>query len=206
MFGLGVLFMGLEEIKLKILNDAQDTASEILDKANLKAHQIMEEAEDRAKSAAENILKLAGKNAEKEKRRILTLARLKSKNLVLTEKQKLIEDVFEGALNRLNNLSDGEYRSFVEKFILKTVSSGEEEIIISPASEKSITDDLISEINSELIKNGKVGKLKLSSERREIGKGFILKSTNAEIDCTFKAIIEESKNEMEPEVVKVLFS
>jgi V/A-type H+-transporting ATPase subunit E len=197
--------MGLEEIKLKILNDSRDAASEILDKAHLKTRQIVAEAENNAELKAENILKLGDKKAKEEKKRILTLARLESKSLILFGKQELIENIFKEAFNRLNNLSDTEYRNFIKKFMLKTILSGEEEVIVSPAPEGDTIESLIPEINSELVKENRSGRLKLFSERREIGRGFILKDINTEINCTFGSIVEEVKNETESEVAKILF-
>jgi V/A-type H+-transporting ATPase subunit E len=64
----------------------------------------------------------------------------------------------------------------------------------------------IAGINTQLKARGIKGELKLSDEARGISGGFILKKGDIEVNNTFEALIRMTRDELEAEVVKVLFS
>ena len=60
-------------------------------------------------------------------------------------------------------------------------------------------------VNAKLKENGKKGELKYSDICRETEGGFILKSGDIEINCSFSSILRMEYNKIEAEVIKVLF-
>lgn len=196
--------MAFEDILKRIREDGRKEAGQVRKEAEEEAKRILEETKKESSSVKEKILHDAQTSIRDEKRRILTMANLEARKKVLGKKQDLIEQTFQKALNHLGHLSDEEYRKAIKKMLLRTVESGEEEVIISPG-EKRITLALLNEVNEELSSKGKQGKLKLSSERREFQGGFILKAGRKEVNSTFDSLFKERREELEAEVAKILF-
>lgn len=196
--------MALEDILKRIREDGCKEAGRIREEAEEEAKRILEETKKESGSVKEKILHDAQTSIRDEKRRILTMANLEARKKVLGKKQDLIEQTFRKALNYLGHLSDEEYRKAVKKLLLRTVESGEEEVIISPG-EKRLTPALLNEVNGELSSKGKQGRLKLSSGRREFQGGFVLKAGRKEVNNTFAALFKERREELEAEVAEILF-
>ncbi len=196
--------MAFEDILKRIREDGHKEAERIRKEAEGEAEKILEEVRREVGSVKEKTLHDAQVSLQDEKRRILTMASLEARKKVLEKKQDLIEESFQKALNHLGHLSDEEYQEAVKKLLLRTVESGEEEVIISPG-EKRLTSALLDEVNEELHSKGRPGKLKLSSERRGFQGGFILKAGRKEINNTFDSLFKEKREELEAEVAGILF-
>ena len=73
-------------------------------------------------------------------------------------------------------------------------------------SRQLFDEHFILEINEALKKSGKNGIIRLSHDNFVSGTGFILKKDGVEINCTFEAIVNSKRQELEGEVAKILFS
>ncbi len=197
--------MALEDILKRIQENAHKEAEGIRKEAGEEAEAILEEARKEAVSVREKLLEEGKVSSRQERRRILTIANLEARKEILGRKQNLIEEAFQKASQRLKALSDAEYQATVKKMLLKAVESGEEEVIISSRDEKRITPSFLKEVNKELAEKGKLGKLRLSSERRKFIGGFVLRSSRKEIKCTFDSLIKEKRDELEGEISRILF-
>ncbi len=60
-------------------------------------------------------------------------------------------------------------------------------------------------MNRELVRRGKEGGLKLSPEPRPIGGGCILKGEAYEINATLELLKRRVREELEPELTRMLF-
>ena len=77
--------------------------------------------------------------------------------------------------------------------------------MFSKADERIFTPEFIESVNEELKKLGRKGQLKVGSERRETGGGFILSDGGADIMCTYEALMSEARAGIEGDVLKLLF-
>jgi len=89
--------------------------------------------------------------------------------------------------------------------MLKSCQTGEELVVVGKNDRKRIDQKLINNVNAELVKAGKKGKLKLSSEPASIPDGFILKSGKIEISNSWENILRSLREKTEEEVIKLLF-
>jgi V/A-type H+-transporting ATPase subunit E len=190
--------MGLEDIKKKIIEDAEAQETSIVKEAEQKALQIAEEKSTYAEKAKEQIISRAQEEAEVEKNRIITIEKLESRKKVLSAKQKVIEQVFSQSLDTLSTLDD--YELFMENLIC-AVAHGGEEIILSPRDKNRLTKTFFDRINSKLEKA-----LKISEETKDIAGGFILRSGDIEINESFDAKMKILRDEMESQVAQIIFS
>lgn len=196
--------MGIENITERIISDAQEKVSEIKSGSDKESAKIRDEAKKKAESIKSQIIAGAESQAEEEKRRILAFARLEARNSVLTEKQKVIGQVFNKASEELQSLPDREYEDLIKKLLIKDAVTGEEEIIFSSGDKKRITDKLIADVNAALKANGRKGNLKIAQETRKIEGGFILKAEGVEINNSFSSLLSLLREELEYKLLEIL--
>ncbi len=196
--------MPFEKITERILEEADIKAKNIKTDTKAKAKEILAEAGEQAEEVRSQILSEAESSGAEEKKRILALTRLEVRNSVLSEKQKLVESVFREASKKLLSLSDSEYQKFIKNLLLKTVVTGDEEVIIVSGDKKRIDKELLAEVNKSLVKDGRKGNLTLASETRDIQGGFILRSGGIEINSSLSALVDSIREEMGIKVLQTL--
>jgi V/A-type H+-transporting ATPase subunit E len=193
-----MVIMGIEDIKKRIFEDATRQKEEILAEAKKKAEEARKEGERTAKNRKEAILLKAQENIAEERHTLLTMERLEARKLQLTEKQRVIENVFKKSLDLLRNHPD--YTAIMEAQLLD-VAKGGEELILSPHDHKMLGDGFLEKINANLTEG-----ITLSNETRNISGGFILRTPEMEINESFEEKIRALRDEIETEVARALFA
>ncbi|MFO8192777.1 MAG: V-type ATP synthase subunit E family protein [Bacillota bacterium] len=196
---------GADRIIERILGDAKARADEIMQGAEEEKEKILSEARQKAKNQETRILEQSRKDAEEEKRRIIGVAQLEARKEILSSKQKLIREAFDRALNKLEDLDDETYLDVIGNMFLEQVETGSETVSCSAKDKKRIPAAFWQEINDKLAQQGKQGRLTLSEETRDIRGGFILLSGGVELNCSFEALLEMQREDLEPEVAAILF-
>ena len=171
----------------------------------LQASNIIASAKKEADAKRAVILEKAKKEAQEVKKRLKSVAELEARKRKLQAKQELVEEAFKKTLEKLNSLSDKEYEQIISQMLINSVESGSEEIILSPRDKKRLSPNFVEEINKKLVAKGIKGSLSLSKESRDINGGFVLKSGDIETNSSFEALIRAKREEIEPEVIKVMF-
>lgn len=198
--------MPLEKILEKIIRDNEKEIRKIIDEAESRASRIVEEGRGEAERVVSDLSREGEENARKVKERIVTLASLESRKRVLAEKQRILGEVYQEVEKRIRNLNGKDYRGLVKKIILQSCETGEELVVVGKNDKKKIDQKLINGMNAELVKAGKKGKLKLSSEPASIPDGFILRSGRIEISNSWDNILRSLREKTEDEVIKLLFT
>ena len=196
---------GVEKIKEKILQDAEVKTNEILEKARLQAKEILEKANQKAVLRAKEISQRSTHEISEKKRIINSIVELEMRKDILSAKQQSIDEVFDKALDRMNNLDNDKYEQIIYDMLMASVESGEEEVLVSENGKKKLSADFISKANNALEAAGKKGKLKISDETRNISGGFILMGQGIEINNSFEAVIKLYRDEIEPKVAEIFF-
>ena len=197
--------MTIKEIKEKIISDAQIKANEIIVQAESKAKKIKSKGIKEAENIKNDIL---GKNRQEgllKKNKILTEANLNAKKAILSEKQGIIEKVFSKALEDILNLEDREYCKFIKKIILNNIENGNEIIYISEMDKKRITKVFIDDTNRELKNKGKKGELILDTSYIPIQGGVIIGSGNIRKNISLELLLQKAREEYEMEINNQLF-
>lgn len=197
--------MPIENITQRIISDAKKKTAKLKKEAEAEAKKIIQEAEQEVERMTADYRVRAKKQAEEEKKRVLALARLQARDAVVLEKRQAVESVIEDGLKKVLRLPESQYHAFIKKMLLEAIETGEEEVILSEEDRKKFGEKLILEINAELSKSGKKGKIRLSSETREIQGGFILRSGGVELNSSLPVLVESLRHELESEIIKVLF-
>ena len=88
--------MGIDEIKKKILEEAQGRAAGLRAEVDKEIAARQAEAERQAEELRRKIVTEGARRAEEEKRTLLTPVRLLAKQRLLEEKHRLLDQVFAG--------------------------------------------------------------------------------------------------------------
>jgi len=198
--------MTIEDIKEKIITDAEIQANNIVSQAEDKAKEIIKKGEKEADNIRNIILNKNEQESLLKKSKILTEANLKAKKTILSEKQNIIEDVFNNVLENVLNLNDKDYLNFIKKLILDNVEKGNETIYIGNSDKNRISKDFIEDINNELKINREKGKLKLSPVYLSIKGGVIIGSGNIQKNVTLELLLKKVREESEMQISKILFN
>ncbi|MCD3216090.1 V-type ATP synthase subunit E [Clostridium botulinum C] len=195
----------IENLTSKIIEHAKSTAKDIIDKAKEKENNIISKKVSIAEKERNIILSKAKDESKLKKQRIISNANLQVRDMKLSAKIEVLDKVFNDSIQKLNGMTTSEMINFIRNSILSSEIDGDEEIIID-SSNLVITPQFVEELNKELKSKGKIGKLKLSSENRNIGGGYILAKNGIEINNTFDFLVKSLRDDIESEVAKVLFS
>jgi V/A-type H+-transporting ATPase subunit E len=191
-------------------------SAKIIEDANTKAEFILKEAKDTQVSLVEkktkeaHVIKLrmlekAKIEASTAKQRIISNVELTVRNEKLVAKQTMIDKVFLGALEKLSLINDSKYLEILKRYLLSMAIAGDEEIILPGKYKEIVSKEYLLEINTALKASGKIGKLSISSELRNINSGFIVLKNGIEINNTFESLVNSLRDEMEALIVEQLF-
>lgn len=190
----------------KIIEDANKEADSIIAEGENQKEKIISSKIDEANREKESMISKAKREAATRKERVISNAQLKVRNDKLGAKQQVIDRAFEKAVSQLEKITGEELKAFVKDTIKGLNLEGNEEIIVNEKYSSLINNEFIEQINKSLEESGKKGNIKLSSEKRNIEDGFILAKGGIELNYTFKSLVENLRNEIEQEIIKVLFA
>ncbi|WDU82208.1 V-type ATP synthase subunit E [Caloramator sp. Dgby_cultured_2] len=196
---------GIENLKERLLSDANEKAANIENEASMKANSTLEEAKSKADKIIEELKEKAERDGRERKERIISKAKMEARDMVLKAKLDAIDNVFRLVVERINNMDIASYRDLFKKLILNNVETGDEEIVLSVKDKNKFDQNFLFDINRELMSMGKLGNLKFSQETLNISSGFILRRRGLEINCTIEALIRNLRDELEAELAKQLF-
>lgn len=178
-------------------------------RAKEEADRIIQTAYDSAaaqRSKADNELKLEYDKRLNDIRREAELAvsgqrmllRLETQKAELKVKRQIIDEVYAKVIEKINSLSDNDYRDFVGRSIAKYAQAGDK-IIISK-DEKRLDDQWLNVLASRL-------KLQLcfDNERHSDVGGVILRGSKYDKNLTVSALIEGVRKATESKVAEKLF-
>ncbi len=197
--------MSLEKILERIEREAQSEVDKIKSRTTATADEILKKAQAEAEALKVQALEDAKSNAEQRKERLISTANLDLRKALLAEKQSTLDAAFREAVESMLNIDDSEYRKIMQDMILANVQTGEEEVILSERDKAGLGEELLAEVNQQLIKSGKEGKLTLSQDTYNMFGGFVLRRGKIELNSTFETLFKSSREELESDVSRILF-
>lgn len=195
--------MNAEAITLKILEDARAQAAQVLRDAHQRADELQAQGDARIETRRLESEAQAEKQADELRDRMLRMAELDQKKALLAAKREVIDQAFEDAGRRMEEMDGAAKKVFMERLLLGSAEGGEE--IIPDEKDRGLFDAAyMAHLNGALEKAGK-GSVTLSKKSRDLGGGFVLKKGGLEINCAFEAVLRQMRPALEAEVADVLF-
>ena len=191
----------IDSLKNRILKESKDKAEAKEREAEAQVREMLKESEEKIQV----ILNDGKKEGDALKNRIISKAHMDYKNMILEAKQEALEKIFELVLQRIKEMNKEDYTHFLERLLIHNTETGTEEVILSKNDEEGIDAELLNKVNKELISQGKEGKLILKGYRDSISSGFILQRDGIEINCSPKSQLRLLRDNLEEELVDILF-
>ncbi|MBS7623850.1 hypothetical protein KEJ39_09325 [Candidatus Bathyarchaeota archaeon] len=199
----------------KILDDAREEARSIIEDARKSAERLLEqrskEAEERARKVCQEIIQSTEDEVENIIHRESVDAIIKTRLILLSEKRKIMDEVFKRAEQRLREFMEDEaYLAMLERLIEEAsiaAGGGRLEVLLSKADSrrKLHIKEVAKRVSSKL---GVDTTLEISGKPIDSYGGVIVSSADGrtKIDNTLASILERTRRRLEPEIARILFS
>lgn len=197
--------MSVTKIVERIVQGAMAEAQQIEKEARKRVEEIEREAVKEIRRIEAEAEERARAESREQHYRLISAAQLDLRKEVLAEKQMLIRQAFELALERLLSLEGEEYHRVIKGLLLRAAEEGDEEVVVCSKDREKFTPQFLTEVNAELSARGKGGNLKLSPNNGDLMGGFVLKKGRKEVNCSFLALLTSMREELELEVARILF-
>lgn len=189
--------MSEQAIVDRIISDAEREAENIVENAEKRAAAIIAEAEERAKK------RLAGEKqaADERAKSILdgksATARLDSAKILLSEKRKVIDEIYSRALSGLTALSKAETLHLLGRLLAEHAEEGDEIVFAENFryAEDAAKLDAVRE-----------KKLKVSSKKAAIDGGCMLIGKNCDKNLSYSALLASDREEYQAAIAANIFS
>ncbi|MDH7517626.1 MAG: V-type ATP synthase subunit E [Candidatus Thermoplasmatota archaeon] len=186
--------MSAEKIIQQIIKDSEKEIKQIQTEAKKQATTIINTAKKEAQLEAEKIISDGKKQIENTKKIMISKAHQETKRDIMNTKEKIIEDCFTKAQQKLLALKEDEYNRIVHRLISEGCKKigGQCNVIISKDADKKIAENMGLKVIGNIESTG----------------GVILKSNDGKItlDNTFDGILKREKDKIRVKVGKLLFS
>lgn len=176
--------------------EGRAAAGRILEDGRNNAAEMRKFYDREACTAEEKLLEEAEKTAEELRKRSISRAGIESRNIRLNVRRKALSQAFDKAGERLAGLS-GERKKEMYQRLISKYSSGSEVIVQLNETDKKA-------LGNRLKVDGI--KIRLDNEPASFSGGLIIREKNIETNCTFEAMLDMARKEMETEIADVLFS
>lgn len=195
------MMSGLDRIIEKINADSLASCREITDQAQKRAQDIVSDADERAEQVYAEIIADAKKKAQS----IMTMSEANVSGIArraeLSAKVEAVDAAIEAAYDAMCDMGADEYFAALEKLAVRNAGKGEGELRLSKRDLDRVPSGFADRINAALTD----GSVKLSGQSADIDNGFILVYGDIEMNCTFRALINEQKDIVREKVCGVIF-
>ena len=189
---------GIENIIKKISDDAEREAEKILSEARASALKTEEEYKQKADAIKAEASASASAKAEENFSRLVAGHAMSERQKTLKKKQDLISSAFDAAYEKLISLSADERVDIIASLALRAADGREGEIILSSSDREKLSSDIMKKVAEN-------PKITLSETSANIDGGLIFKRGTTEINCTFRALVDEMRDTCAREVADILF-
>ncbi len=194
---------GIEKITNKIGAEAQQEAARTLSQARERASQIVEEARKKAELAEKKIVEQGKQDADSVIQQAASSAALSARKTLLANKRAAVDRAFDMAIEKVIALPDDKYIALVSQVVAKAAPAGKSELVFS-SKESAERIKAITDAANKLLE-GKDSSFTASAETRPFKGGVIICSGDVEINCDIENMINMEKDDLIPEVSKIIF-
>lgn len=191
---------GIEKITELIRTDAQTEIGRVLEDARRAAEAEKDRAEACAETERAELTAKYEKAAAEREERLISAAQMEARKILLAAKQEMVEKAYIRAQEKLCAMDAESYANVLSELLVQASSDGTEEAVFSPEDRERVGRIAVERANAASGRH-----LTLSQETLPIQGGFILRSGNVEVNCTFDTLVRLEKAETAGAVAKILF-
>ena len=191
---------GIEKLTQLIQTEAQSEIDSVLANARREAETVASRYQARAEAEAAELAAKNEKAAAEREERLVSAAQMEARKVRLAAKQEMVEKAYIRALEKLCSMPQEQYVDVLADLLLQASTTGTEEVVFSQKDREHAGKAAVEKANKA---SGK--KLTVAQETLPIQGGFILRSGNVEVNCTFDTLVRLQKAETAGAVAKKLF-
>ncbi|WP_411676537.1 V-type ATP synthase subunit E [Caproicibacter sp.] len=195
---------GLDKIIQDIVSESDSAVNAQLEKARAQAEELRSKAEREAVEQCAAVGRRAEQEAAMIRERAESAAALRTRKAVLGAKQQLIAEIIDKAKQSLYALPEDEYFKLILKMAVKYAPARTGEILFSPADLKRLPAGFEKALNEAV--GGKGASLTVSGQTRNIDGGFVLSYGGIEENCSFSALFDARRDELQDKVNRLVFA
>ena len=194
----------IQALSRAVLSEARADAEQILADARSKADVIRQHAQEQVQAERQEILERARREAEHVRSQCLAAARLQARKLRLEQREKLLDEVFDAARQRMSNVQQWtNYHQIVREWVREAVTrlgSDAARIRADVHTRGILAGGALSELSEEL-------NVQLQLEKPlERGLGVVAETMDGHLkyDNTLEARLERWQDELRGPVYRLL--
>ena len=192
---------GIEKISETILADAKQRADAVLAEAEASALALRKDAHARITRDTDAALAASGFRAADIEEKSRLASGLERKKMLQGERQRLISEAFDKALDALVNLPDERYRALLVKLAKDALSDGlGGEILLNKRDFSPHGEAVLKAIQSEV-----GAEVTLSADTAPIIGGLVIRRGKIELNCALDVIVRMLSEQAAFEVSNALF-
>ena len=191
---------GIENIALRIREDAEQEAKALLADAEARAAEAKAAADREAAALKEELCREGENEARRQYDLLLAAEETENRKQLLTAKQELVARAFDRAVEQLCALEDEPYALLLAKLAAAAAETKREQIILNERDRARVGSRVVEEANRL---SG--GSLSLAEETRPIVGGLILSQGKIEVNCALDTLAALRRNELAGKVSALLF-
>lgn len=187
-----------------ILSDVQGDAEQILAEAKTKAEGIKQRAQEEAEAERARILEQASVEAERVRSQVVATSQLKTRTMLLEQREKLLEEVFDTAEQRLSSVLRGsDYRQTAQRLFKEALLQlGSDTAMVRADEEtlKTLSTSVIENVSKETQMQIKLG------DPLEKGLGVIAETEDGhrQYDNTLETRLKRMQDTLRSSVYRIL--
>lgn len=190
--------MSKEAIIEKILSDAEIRANSFIEEQTAKADEILADAAEQCKSYYYTFKAETDKMVAELQSRAKTVAELDARKLMLASKTKMLDSVFERAVEKLAKLDKEQCKKLLLAMLVSSAEDGDV-ITLGKAQAAFISEDDVAAVAKQKGIN-----LSLSSEQGDFD-GMMLSNNGVDKNLTFEVEVALLREETETQIAKEIF-
>lgn len=152
----------------EIMQEAKKEANEIMETVKVENLEFSENETKKIEKLCKEIQQKAEIETAVEKERIISNAKLKARDMVLSAKQEIVSEILNKVLEKLKNLEEADYFHFVENVLKQIGKTEEAELILSNGMKKKLGKKIAGyKISSQTVDSGcsiKIGEIIYNNE------------------------------------------
>ncbi|MDL2219115.1 V-type ATP synthase subunit E [Ruminococcaceae bacterium OttesenSCG-928-O06] len=194
---------GLDKILQEIRDEAAAEAQQALAKAKAEADEILAAAKTESDAKVAAIEAAATQDVADIERSQESAAALQRRQRTLAQKQTLLAETLDRALQALYALDEDAYFALLSRQAVKAAQPGEGILMLNEKDKKRLPAGFEKQVADALPAGAS---LKVSDATRPIDGGFVLKYGDVEENCSFEAIFNARTDEFSDMIREVLFA
>lgn len=188
--------MSVLEIKERILADAKTEAETIIKEAEVKAEKLLADASLRAQKLREETEHEVAEKRKSIQEKRAADARLESAKILLGEKRKVVDAVYDEALSRLLELSEEDAMRLAERLLTLYAEKGDEVVF---------AENFRWQEQVKLLPIVKTLGLRFCEKTEKWSGGMVLRGVSSDKDLTYGALLTADREEYQADLARAIF-